>query len=103
MKANSKKYRTATDGTLLHDGDCYIFSTPICTCGLLHDLSPMHLDEAVKLYPNFPEEYAKHWYSLDFITQHPLDIPPLMDEKQAQANLEFLKEVFGFNKKKKQE
>ena len=58
------RYRVNEDGTILHHGDCTIFSFSICTCGLLHDLLPL-CESAVVLYPDFWDELDKHEQTLD--------------------------------------
>ena len=43
------------DGRLIHDGDCWFWSTEICTCGLLH-----HLMRIEGLPDWFGKEQAAH-------------------------------------------
>jgi hypothetical protein len=46
------------DGALGHHGDCLIYGagTPICNCGLLHDLDVIAPDQAESFYPKYHED-----------------------------------------------
>jgi len=51
---------------VVHEGDCFIFSTAeICTCGLIHCLMRFGDDpKSDELYPKFDEDYEKHFHSI---------------------------------------
>jgi len=51
-----RKTKAHPEGSYCHDGDCRIFSTKICTCGLLHLLLPV--GNASQLYPPFQKELS---------------------------------------------
>jgi len=44
------------DGAVCHMGDCTIFSSKVCTCGLLHDLLSLDFHIRQELYPNCDDE-----------------------------------------------
>jgi len=44
-------------GSICHHGDCHIFSSGFCTCGLLHDLVWLQ-EKAEELFPDFWEQRA---------------------------------------------
>jgi len=46
------------EGAILHHGDCSVFGSGICDCGLLHDLRP--LADAEELYPDVYDELGEH-------------------------------------------
>jgi hypothetical protein len=48
------------EGAVSHHGDCDFFSISVCTCGLLHDLTPMTPDQIEEHYPRFDEERAQY-------------------------------------------
>lgn len=53
-----RKVMKFPEGAIVHDGDCDIFSSFVCTCGLLH-LLRVHPEEATQIYPSFKEEYYR--------------------------------------------
>ena len=61
-------------GTICHDGDCYIFASSICTCGLLHSLTP-NLEH---LYPKYEVEYHNHLKMLEIAQR--IELPPDPDQ-----------------------
>lgn len=54
-------------GHLLHDGDCYWFSSHVCTCGLLHYLQPR--EDCETLFPQVNEQMPVHTRMLREITE----------------------------------
>lgn len=58
-------------GAVVHDGDCHIFSSKICTCGLLHMLCRIgDGDGVVKVYPKYYDEYVPHDTALREMFEH---------------------------------
>lgn len=74
-----------------HDGDCYVYSSRICTCGLLHQLAPH--DDPTSVYPAFDAEYGRHQERLDAVREVP--IPPPATDEQVVENTKLLGELFG--------
>jgi len=56
LKAYHRKVIAGTG--VRHHGDCHIFLTKICTCGLIHALMP--LDNAEKYFPKFHAQMVEH-------------------------------------------
>jgi len=57
-RVKARYYRKVIKGWgIWHHGDCRIFDSDICTCGLLHDL--LYADQSNELYPNYYKEAAK--------------------------------------------
>lgn len=57
-RINVRYFRKVIAGHgIFHHGDCRVFDSDICTCGLLHDL--MVLNEPDKLYKDYYKEAAK--------------------------------------------
>lgn len=52
-----RKVMAHPNGAVVHDGDCHIFSSHVCTCGLLHALLPLENNE--EIYPKFYEEWGQ--------------------------------------------
>jgi len=86
-----------------HDGDCYVWSHLICTCGLLHKLLPV--DSPEKHYKDFWEEDGKQWTlfhwllstgKLDDFEEYYKNIKPVSDE-----DAEKLMELFEKRKEDK--
>lgn len=57
-------------GVIVHMGDCRVFGTKICTCGLLDDLA--RNTEGARLYPQFHAEHAEHMAALDEVRERQL-------------------------------
>ncbi len=51
-----RKTVASPEDWIRHDGDCYIWSNKVCTCGLLHTLLPMS-EQQEKYYPKYWEEW----------------------------------------------
>jgi hypothetical protein len=84
------------DGHLIHDGDCFFWDRKVCTCGLIHHLTPLSGKEQTELYPQYAEDWAQHHYVMDYLLDHPPEPMSVMTEEQSKANLRFLEEIFGF-------
>ena len=55
------------EGAIVHHGDCWVFSTGVCTCGLLHDL--LVIPKPERLYPRYLKEQGKQWYALHILSE----------------------------------
>jgi len=81
------------NGSIVHDGDCRFFDIKICTCGLLHELLPMH-DYQEKYYEKFWEESGEHDNMIHKIMR--ARIKPDKPEPISEEDLnKIIKSVFG--------
>ena len=55
-------------GSVGQDGDCHIWSSEVCTCGLLHILVASSSDDQ-DFYQRFAEEWGRHERKLEICTQ----------------------------------
>ncbi len=76
------------EGRLIHDGDCYFWGKKICTCGLLHHLSPKHIEEDW-----FWQEMAHHQIQIERVPDpEPL---PVVSEKEMARRTKLIEDIFG--------
>ena len=62
------KRKVANGEQVVHHGDCHIFVTGICTCGLLDFILPVAtfaMDKVEKIYPDYDKERAAHELALE--------------------------------------
>ncbi len=81
-----RKVIGSPDGAVVHHGDCRIFSSDQCSCGLIHDLEPLDHDEAVALYPGYDKDLDAILRCEDAIRQSeassPRRDPKIVGERQ---------------------
>ena len=70
------------DGAVCHMGDCTIFSSKVCTCGLLHDLLSLDFHIRQELYPNCDDE---EFVQMTIISPKDMNLASLPTEELIEA------------------
>ncbi len=68
-----RKYHRETigcpEGSVVHDGDCYVFDVGVCTCGLLHILLRSSM-EVQDMFPKYMEQLELHMERLRTLSDY---------------------------------
>lgn len=91
------------EGSVCHDGDCHFFGSYVCTCGLLHAVSPYYLTMETDfgnpedIYPKYWEEANLQTVRLDQIRDLPKPVVNVMSEEEVAQLTTWMEEQFKKN------